>query len=178
MSMADEELSVGYDSRPASARALRWRRLFRSRLISLGITVVILAGLYAWLHARFNSNLGATIGIYVLVVLAGIVWAAFSYVAYRISRRAAAAVGQGIGLRINRAGVQLATDFAAWPDIAELTTIKGRWPTGPELSMRQLNGNHVAVPLEQLDIRAGTLDSTARAYSAGRHGVNLAALDV
>jgi hypothetical protein len=177
-SPASDELAVGYDARPASARALRWRRLFRVRLISLGVTVVILATLYGWLHERFDHNLDVTIGIYAFVVVVGIAWSAFSYIAYRISRRAATAVGQGIALRISRRGVQLAEVFVAWPDVAELTTTKGRWPTGPELSMRHVNGESAAVPLEQLDIRPATVDGTARAYSAGRHGVDLSALEV
>lgn len=171
-----EELAVDYDARPAQARAHRWRRLFRSRLVSLGITVVVLIALAVWQQDRVSGNHTPFVVLYVVVLTIGVGWAAISYAAYRMARRVAAAVGEGVAVRINRAGVELAGQFAAWPDITELTTVKGRWPTGPRLCLRT-GGAPVTVPLEQLDVRPATLDSTARAYSGGRHGVDLTALD-
>lgn len=172
-----EELRVEYDASAAVARSLRWRRMFRSRLISLGITVAALIALYVWQHHRLNGNLGVFVLIYGVVLLLAIGWAAVSYAAYRVTRRTAAAVGRGVALRINRTGVELAGSFSPWSRISALTTIKGRWPTGPRLAMELVAGELVTVPLDQLDVRPATLDSTARAYSGGRRGVDLAALD-
>lgn len=172
-----DELTVAYDARPARARAQRWRRLFRSRLISLGITVAALIALYAWQHHRLNANLGVLIGVYGLVLSLAVGWVVVNYAAYRITRRAAADVSHGVALRITRTGVELADNFSTWPQISALVVTKGRWPTGPRLALRPVTGDPVTVPLDQLDVRPATLDSTARVYSGGRHGVDLTALD-
>jgi len=40
-----------------------------------------------------------------------------------------------------------------------------------------MTDHELTVPLDQIDVRPATLDLTARAYSGGRHGVDLQALD-
>lgn len=172
-----EELTLDYDACPAKARARRWRRQFRSRLVSLGISVVVLVALYVWQHDRFNDNPALFIGVYAVVLLLGIAWVVGNYAAYRAARTAAASVEQGVALRINRAGIELGGRFAGWAGVSQLCIRKGRRPNGPELCLTPIGGESVSVPLDQLDVRPGTLDSTARAYSGGRWGVDLGALD-
>ncbi|MBO0812963.1 MAG: hypothetical protein J2P23_13085, partial [Microlunatus sp.] len=62
--------------------------------------------------------------------------------------------------------------------LAALTTAKGTWPAGPMLRAVSTDGSHLEVPMEQLKVLPATLDSTVRAYSGGRHGLDLSALDV
>jgi hypothetical protein len=59
-----------------------------------------------------------------------------------------------------------------------LTTARGKWPSGPLLRAVATDGGRVDIPLEQLPVLPATLDSTVRAYSGGRHGLDLSALDI
>ena len=79
---------------------------------------------------------------------------------------------QGVALRIGRAGVQVADVFAYWPQISGLRVVKGRVGRSPRFRMEH-SGGFADVPLDQLGVLPATLDTTARAYSAGRHGVDL-----
>ena len=54
---------------------------------------------------------------------------------------------------------------------------KGKLGHGPQLTVTRTDGYSLSVPLDQLDVYPATLDSTARAYSGGRFGVDLAALE-
>ena len=58
------------------------------------------------------------------------------------------------------------------------TTIKG-WPrqAARELRLTLIDGRQAEVPLDQVTVFPATLDSTVRAFSAGRHGVDLSALE-
>ena len=86
-------------------------------------------------------------------------------------------MGQGIALRIGRPGVEIAGSYVPWADLGSLAVTKGRPGHGPQLRVTRIDGYSVAVPLDQLDVYPATLDSTARAYSGGRIGVDLTALE-
>jgi hypothetical protein len=85
-------------------------------------------------------------------------------------------MGTGIAVRIGRSGVQVGDAFAYWKQVAALKVVKGGAGRSERLRM-EFAGGKVEVPLDQLDVRPASLDTTARAYSAGRHGVDLTALD-
>lgn len=178
MSSSIDELVVPYDPAPAWARVQRWRRQFRSRLISLGISVLLLIVIFVWQRERLIANPMGTIVVYAVVLLAGMAWALFCWIALRRSQRAANGLGQGVALRVNRSGIELAGRQIGWMQLGSLTTAKGTWPSGPMLRAECTDGTTVEVPLEQLRVLPATLDSTVRAYSGGRHGLDLSALDV
>ncbi|WP_157683510.1 hypothetical protein [Microlunatus soli] len=179
MSQQDsEELVVPYDAQAAQDRVQRWQRMVRSRLISLGLSVVLLIVIFVWQRDRLMANPGPTFAVYGVVLLIGIGWLVGTLIALRAARRAAAGVGSGVALRVNRRGVEIAGQQVGWHQLASLGTTKGSWPVGPELRVRRNDGAEVAVPLEQLAIRPATLDGTVRAYSGGRFGVDLEALDI
>jgi hypothetical protein len=46
-----------------------------------------------------------------------------------------------------------------------------------ELRLTLVDGRRAAVDFEQITVFPATLDTTVRAFSAGRHGVDLSALD-
>ena len=93
-------------------------------------------------------------------------------VGYVQAKRELASVREGVALRIGRAGVQVADAFAYWPQVSSLHVVKGRVGRSPRLAPRPRR-RLGEVPLDQLDVLPATLDTTARAYSAGRHGVDL-----
>lgn len=172
-----EELVVEYASGPAVERADRWRRLLRMRLISLGITVVVLTGLFLWQRDRFSENPVPMIMIYAVALLIAIGWVVGSWLAYRRALQIARDVGEGVVLRVGRGGLEFAGRRFGWADVTTLRTAKGRWPSGPVLEVARSDGEVVAVPLEQIPVLPATLDTTVRAYSGGRHGLDLSAVD-
>ncbi|QDP98434.1 hypothetical protein FOE78_23260 [Microlunatus elymi] len=177
MSGVIDELSVEYDGTETRARVDRWRGMVRSRLISLGISIVILIVIFIWQRDRFIANPLPMIIIYGLVLLAGIGWVVAMVIGYRAAQRAAAGVGTGLALRIDRTGVELAGASIAWTELESLAAAKGSWPGGPVLRATRHDGASVSLPLEQLPVRPASLDTAARAYSGGRFGVDLGELD-
>lgn len=173
-----EELVVSYDPEAARSRVERWRRMVRSRLISLGISVVVLTVVLFWQRDRLMANPVATFGVYAVVLLIGIAWLVGVLLAYRAARRTADGVGTGVALRVDRRGLEIAGQQVGWQHLAALRAAKGSWPGGPVLQAVRGDGAEVSVALEQLAIRPATLDSAVRAYSSGRLGIDLSELDV
>jgi hypothetical protein len=66
---------------------------------------------------------------------------------------------------------------ASWPEVAVIDTIKGGVGRKPRLRVTTADGRRADVPLDQVTVFPATLDSTVRAFSAGRHGVDLSALE-
>jgi hypothetical protein len=168
-----EELSVPFDPTQLQQKVLRRRRGMRSRLVSLIITVVLMGVLYAWKRAEFAGYL--TIALVLLGV--SVAWFVGFLVAYRLARRELGRVGQGTALRIGRPGVEVRGVYVSWPEVVALRAVTGRWGRAPRFEVTRHSGEPLAVPLNQMNVRPATLDLTARAYSAGRHGVDLSALD-
>jgi hypothetical protein len=152
--------------------------MFRMRLISFGITVVLLGVLYLWQRERLNDSLVPTLIIYGFALLVGIGWAVGTFLAYRRAKKQADEIPVGIALRIGRGGVLLADQWFAWPDVAVVRSAKGRWPAGPLLEVVRIDGSSAAIPLEQVSLLPATLDTALRAYSAGRQGLDLSTLDI
>jgi hypothetical protein len=169
-----EELVVRYDRAQVAQRVARRRRQLRSQLVSLVITVLLVVGFSVWL-----STQGQPIGIVVsvLVVLASFGWVVGSFVLYRRARSELAAVGEGVAIRIARRGAEVGGLDASWSEVAALRIVKGGWGRSPRLELARTTGESATVALDHVTVRAATLDSTARAFSAGRHGVDLEALE-
>jgi len=113
-----DELVVPYDPTPAANRVQRWQRMLRSRLISLGISVLILILVFIWQRDRLTANPTGTIVVYGVILLAGLGWALFCWIALRRSRAAVAASGRGTALRVSRAGVEVAGRQFGWSQLA------------------------------------------------------------
>ncbi|MGI8459004.1 MAG: hypothetical protein ACR2LI_12950 [Propionibacteriaceae bacterium] len=170
-----EELAIPYDPVPTWNRIARYQRLLRGRLIGLAITVVILAGITIWQRER------APLAFLVLgnVIVLGLALAAVG-VTWWLARRARSAVrtlGEGVALRVGRSGVELVGRRTRWDQLASLDVVKGPLVLGPRLRVRDRAGAEVTVPWDQLEVKPATLDTAARAYSGGRHGVDLSGLE-
>ena len=170
-----DELVVPYNPTQLQQRAARRRRGMWSRLVSVGITAVILVLFYV-----FGGDQMRTAGsLWVSGVVMGIsvAWFLGYVVAWLRARRAVRAVGTGTAVRIGRPGIQVGRVFARWSEVAEITTTAARLGRSPRLELRRTSGPAVSVPFDQIEVHPATLDSTARAYSGGQHGVDLSALD-
>ncbi|GAA2091709.1 hypothetical protein GCM10009841_00140 [Microlunatus panaciterrae] len=170
-----EELAVPYDPGPVEQKVRRRRQRFRSRLVSLGVTVLVLLALSIFLGRRFNG--AAVFGIYGLMLAVSVAWLVVSYLGYRMAKNELAAMGSGTAVVIDRSGVELAGVRVPWQQVSGLAAVKGRLFAGPLLQLSRHSGEPVSVPFDHIDVPPATLDSVARAYSGGRHGVDLSALD-
>ncbi len=170
-----EELVVPFDPVPTWDRIARYRRLLRGRLIGLGITVVILAAITIWQRESAPLRflvLGNVVVLGLALVAVGVTW--------WLTRRARSAVrtlGEGVALRVGRSGVELVGRRTRWDHLASLDVVKGPLVLGPRLRVRDRTGAEVTVPWDQLEVLPATLDTAARAYSGGRHGVDLSGLE-
>jgi hypothetical protein len=170
-----DELLVPFDDSRLRERVRRRRRGLVSRVVSLLVTAGVLTLLYFFGgDARQGSGYLTVYGVVLGVSLA---WLLGHLVAWLRARRALRRAGSGTAIRIGRPGIQVARTFTPWPEVTALVTVRRRG-RGPSFELRRTSGPPVSVPLEQVDLHPATLDSTARAYSGGRHGVDLSALDV
>lgn len=169
------ELVVAYDPGPLTEKVERRRHRIRGRLISLVITIALMGLIYLWLR----DDLGGAGLIIIFGVIVGIslVWLAVSVVLYFLAKREMKTVGSGVAIRIGPPGIQVAGLYASWPQVRSIDTIKGGLDRGPRLRLALNDGRQADVPLDQVTVFPATLDSTVRAFSAGRHGVNLSALE-
>ena len=170
-----EELAVPWDAVRIQDKVARRRRLVRSRLISLAISVVIMVVIYLWQREQLTGPgiwviFGTVLGISLVVL-------AVAVLAYRFARAELAEAGPGYAVRIGRRGVQVADLAAPWSEVASLAAVAGRVLRGPRLRLTLTDGRSASVPFDQIDVWPATLDTTARAYSAGRFGVDLTGLD-
>ncbi len=172
---AIEELVVEYDLERVTERAERRRRLFRSRLVSLLITVLVVVGFAIWLRSQ-----GQPLGLWVSVVIVtiSVAWAAISYLIYRRARHELGELRPGTAIRIGRGGVVIGDLSSGWDGVAEIATVKGGLGRSARLALRLRDGRTSSVALDQVSVLPATLDSTTRVYSAGRHGVDLTALEI
>jgi len=169
-----EELTVPFDPSQLALKVRRHRRRMWSRVVSLAITVILLAGLYLWKRASFT---GGYLTLTAVLVGISFAWCLGYLLAFRLAKRELARMGQGIAVRIGRPGVELRGVYVPWSEVTALRAVTGRWGRAPQLQLSRSSGEALAVPMNQIDVRPATLDLTARAYSAGRHGVDLSHLD-
>ncbi len=169
-----DELIVPFDDRQLVERVRRRKRGLWSRVISLGITLAVLAVLYFFAGGREQGT--GVFGVYGVILGISVAWLVGYLVAWLRARRALGRIGTGTAVRIGRPGIQVARTFVPWAEVTGLAMVRRR-RQGTAFEVSRLSGPPVSVPLEQFDVHPATLDSTARAYSGGRHGVDLGALD-
>jgi hypothetical protein len=169
-----EELALPYDLTAAATRVKQRRRRFVSRVVSLVVTLAVMAGIYLWQREQFEyAALWVIYGI-TFAISAGFL--IFALISWRQAVRILASGGQGLALRVGRPGVEIAGAYVPWVELGSLAVTKGKLGHGPQFTVTRADGHSRSVPLDQLDVFPATLDSTARAYSDGRFGVDLGAL--
>lgn len=170
-----DELIVPFDDSRLQDRVRRRKRGLWGRVVSLVITAGVLTLLYFFGgDARQGSGY---LTVYGVVLGISAAWLVGYLVAWLRARRALGRVGRGTAVRVGRPGIQVARSFTPWAEVTGLAMVRHRG-RGVAFEVRRTSGPPVSVPLEQVDVHPATLDSTARAYSGGRHGVDLTALDV
>ncbi len=169
------ELLVPYDSGPLTEKVARRRALVRSRMISLLITVAVLAGVYLWQRDQLRGA-GFLIA-YGIVLAVPLVWLIVVSIMYLRARGALRGVREGVAIRMGPPGIQVAELAAPWSQVSSVAAVKPGVGKGPVLRLSLVDGRQSAVPFEQVTVFPASLDSAVRAFSASRHGVDLSALD-
>lgn len=171
------ELLLPYDPTTLAETVRRRRRRLIGRLISLGLSLAILGGIYAWQHRSIAAQGGAYWVVTGIVLLLSLVPLVVVLLGFLRSRAELRVVPAGIAVRMGRPGVVVGNAFARWTDVAALEVVPGGLGRADRLRLRTRAGGMGLVPLDQIVVHPATLDSTARAYSAGRQGVDLSRLD-
>src|SRR3954454_15554713 len=99
------ELVVPYDPGPLAEKVQRRRRLMRSRLLSLGITIVIMIVIYVWQREQLRGAGFVAVYAVLLGISAGFVL--FTLVGYLRARRELGSIGEGAAIRIGAPGIQV-----------------------------------------------------------------------
>jgi hypothetical protein len=169
------ELLVPYDPEPLTKRVARRRALVRSRIISLVITVAVLAAVYVWQRDQLHGT--GFLVVYSVVLGIPVIWLAVVSILYLRARSALRGLASGVAIRVGPPGIQVAGLAAPWSQVASVAAVKPGPGKGPVLRLNLVDGRQSAVPFEQVTVFPATLDSAVRAFSASRHGVDLSALD-
>lgn len=174
-------LPIVYDTGVLAERvaSVRGRAVFNA--ISTGLTLAGLIGVLLYVRVarqgQFDDvfsmltwvlSFSAAVGAATLV--ARLVWLARLRAGLR-------SVGQGVALVVSSWGIEYADGHAAWDEIARVAVAKGKLGQGYRLRVERIDGSWFDFQLEGLGILPGTLDAAVRAYSTGRHGVDLSVLD-
>ncbi|GAB2584668.1 hypothetical protein [Microlunatus antarcticus] len=171
------ELLLPYDPQTLAQTVGKRRRRLIGRLISLAISLAILGGIYAWQHRTIAEQGGAYWVFSGIVLGLTLVWTLVVLLGFLRARKELRTVPAGIAVRMGRPGVVVANAFARWTDVEGLEVVPGGIARADRLRLRTRAGAVGLVPLDQVVVHPATLDGTARAYSAGRQGVDLSRLD-
>ena len=171
------ELLLPYDPTLLVETVRRRRRRLVGRLVSLGISLAILGGIYVWQHRSIREQGGAYWVVTGIVLALSLVPLLVVLLGFLRARKELRAVPPGIAVRMGRPGVVVGTAFARWSDVAALEVVPGGVGCADRLRLQARDGRLGVVPLDQVVVHPATLDGTARAYSAGRRGVDLSRLD-
>jgi hypothetical protein len=171
------ELLLPYDPVALAETVRRRRRRLVGRLISLGISLAVLGGIYAWQHRAISEQGGAYWVVTGIVLALSMIPLLVVLLGFLRSRKELREVPPGIAVRMGRPGVVVGTAFARWADVVALEVVPGGLGRADRLRLRTQDGRLGLVPLDQVEVHPATLDSTARAYSGGRRGVDLTRLD-
>jgi hypothetical protein len=171
------ELLLPYDPTTLAATVRRRRRGMVVRLVSLGISLAVLGGIYAWQHRAIAAQGGAYWIVTGIVFVLSAIPLVVVLLGFLRARKELRGVPAGIAVRMGRPGVVVGTAFARWDDVDALEVVPGGLGRADRLRLRAQTGAVGLVPLDQVVVHPATLDGTARAYSAGRQGVDLSRLD-
>ena len=171
-----QELVVGYNPLPAAERVAHYQGLVRSRLIWLGIGVVLLLGLWFWLRDQLDT--AQTVWMFVIGLAFSGIWLVLAIVLYFGAKRGLDKINEtrGYAIRVDPQGIEVAGKTVAWPDVAAIATVRRGLGGQPRLTLRDTGGATTSVPITFLDTLPGTLDSAIRAYSRGSQWIDTSKL--
>lgn len=172
---AFSEMLLSYDPAATGDLVRRRGRAVRSRAISLGITVALLVLLWFWQQDLVRGP--GAITLYAVVLGISLAWLVVSIVLWLRVRKEMTRLGTGTAVRVGPWGIELAGLALPWAEVATLAARNGGLGRGPQVRLTAVDGRTSELSLDHVSLFPATLDSTVRAFSAGRHGLDLSMLD-
>ncbi len=168
------EYAVFYNPAAAFERWTAAKRLRTSRIISLGLSVAIVAALWWFWRDELGGWSWWLLGLSFLWPLSSLGRALWSV---RAARTDLARVHEGVALGVGRGGLLLDGAWIPWPEVGALRALPGRRGRAGTLVVETRDGRRVDVLLDYLSQKPGTVDSAVRALSGGRWRIDLTPLD-
>lgn len=196
---SDQSLEVAFNPVPAAGRVAR-HQATRLRL-ALEALVVVVVGAVIWAVSRKSFNIGTLLGMLVAWLVLFLILFVIQSLRLRSARKALLTIDEGTALRIDPTGVAMRRslrdvrgsrtsftdvvadpgesdlDLVAWNRVGQLAVLGTSMGAGPVLRVEDDAGHRWEVALSWLDALPGTIDSAARAWSGGREGLDVSALD-
>lgn len=176
-----QELPINYDPSALAARAAAHQRRILLGCISTGVALVGLIGVLLFVFLRRDGNFDEVLAMLTWVFGSSVVFGGAILIGQlmwlRRLRTGVRAVGDGLAMILSAEGIEHATGAVRWDEVARVAAARGKPGHGYRLHVERTDGAGFDFPLEGLAILPGTLDSATRAYSAGRHGVDLSVVD-
>ncbi|MHA6513875.1 hypothetical protein [Tessaracoccus sp. Z1128] len=176
--MQSERFAAGLTPLPTAARVTQKRGALRWRVISTLVSLAILAVIILTLGRDWPQEW--TIAMVALWVGSSVFWLAISIVGLQRAKRDLGRIHDGVAFFFDHDGVEFITPPAAlvpWDRVAALKLGGGLSGAGPSMVLETAAGPVAKVPLSFLDATPAVIDSAARAYSLGRVGLDVRALD-
>lgn len=170
----NEALQVGFNPVPAAERVARWHAMIRARLIALGLVAAAAVALW-FLRRDWLGEFWYLVAVAVVVTVGWIIGAA---VLWFLAKRDVVRLGEGVALVLDRRGIAVRETQVPWERLKAFTTKATSPWRSTLLVVESLDGERLLLPLDYLDRTPGELDNAARAYSAGRFGLDMAGVGV
>lgn len=145
--------------------------------LTLGLIYVIaitILYLLKWLELAESLKwlLIFSVAITVVMTLAQVLWLIQL-------KRERIGLDHGLAMVLSPWGIETKQDRIPWSEVGSLVAVRGRAGHGYRLQVRPAVGGVASMtfPLDALDVLPGTLDSATRAFSGGRHGIDLSAVE-
>lgn len=176
--MEPERFAAGLTPLPAAARVAKERAALRWRIISTLISMAILAVLILTIGRDWPREW--TTAVVAIWVGSSAFWLVLSIVGLQRAKRDLGRIQEGVAFYLGPDGVEFVTPPAPpvqWDRVTALKLTGGLSGAGPSVVL-EADGVAVAkVPASFVDASPAVIDSAARAYSLGRIGLDVSALD-
>lgn len=158
----------------AQAKVQAAKRNRTSRIVSLGISVAILAAIYWFFRDQMGNLTVPVVAICLAFPLGVLAWAIAKEL---VARREASGVRDGLAIGIARTGLVLHDGWLPWTEVGALTARNRRFGRSDDLVVTARDGRRIAFPLTYLSGKPATLDGAVRALSGGRVHIDFTKLD-
>lgn len=176
--MQPQRFAAGLTPLPTAARVTQKRAALRWRIISTFISLAILAVLIFTIGRDWSREW--TIAMVAIWVGSSAFWLVLSVVGLQRAKRDLGRIQDGVAFYLDPDGVEFVTPPAPpvpWDRVTALRLAGGLSGAGPSIVV-EADGVAVGkVPASFVDASPAVIDSAARAYSLGRVGLDVSALD-